>query len=92
MPDRVRAPIILRFQDPWSAGGVVKNITSNPTIVAITIENGAHHQDLNGGHSPTDTPDMLAARQQEKAILRQWLGEVQAQRRQERGAQASGPL
>lgn len=61
----------------------MENITSNPTIVAITIENGAHHQDLNGGRSPTDTPDMLAAREQEKATLRQWLKEVQAQRRRE---------
>ena len=40
------------LQDPWSAGGVVRNISHNPTIVAITIENGAHHQDLNGGASP----------------------------------------
>ena len=71
------------IQDPWSAGGVLENITSNPTIVAITIENGAHHQDLNGGHSSTDTPDMLAAREQEKATLRQWLKEVQEQRIQQ---------
>jgi hypothetical protein len=35
-------------QDPWSAGGVVENISSNPSIVAITIPHGAHHQDLNG--------------------------------------------
>ena len=37
------------LQDPWSAGGVLQNISSNPTIIAITIPNGAHHQDLNGG-------------------------------------------
>jgi hypothetical protein len=54
--------------------------------VAITIENGAHHQDLNGGHSPTDTPDMLAARAQEKATLGRWLKEVQAERRSKREA------
>ena len=70
----------------------MKNISGNPTIVAITIENGAHHQDLNGGHSPTDTPDMLAARQQEKATLRQWLIEVQTERRRERATRTSDPL
>ena len=37
------------LQDPWSAGGVLQNISSNPTIIAITNPNGAHHQDLNGG-------------------------------------------
>ena len=68
-------------QDPWSAGGVLTNLSSNPTIVAITIPNGAHHQDLNGGVSPTDTPDMLAARRQEKQILGRWVRELQAERR-----------
>ena len=70
----------------------MENITTKPTIVAITIENGAHHQDLNGGHSPTDTPDMLAAREQEKATLRRWLKEVQSQRRRESSATTAGSL
>ena len=59
------------MQDPWHAGGVLKNATE--TMVAITIPNGAHHQDLNGGQSPNDTADMLEARAREKAILRSWL-------------------
>ena len=70
----------------------MENITTNPTIVAITIENGAHHQDLNGGHSPIDTPDMLAAREQEKATLRQWLKEVQSERRRESSASTADSL
>jgi len=75
------------LQDPWSAGGVLQNISTNPTIVAITIENSAHHQDLNGGASPSDTPEMLAARAQEKATLAAWLREVQAERRAARAQQ-----
>ena len=62
------------LQDPWSAGGVLKNVTE--TMVAITIENGAHHQDLNGGASPNDTPDMLDARAQERAIISDWLKDI----------------
>jgi hypothetical protein len=34
-----------------------------------------------GGASPADTPDMLAARAQEKVTLKRWLREVQASRR-----------
>jgi hypothetical protein len=62
------------MQDPWHAGGVLRNATA--TMVAITIPNGAHHQDLNGGHSPTDTPDMIAARAQERAIIGDWLSDI----------------
>ena len=36
------------MQDPWHAGGVLQNVTE--TMIAIQIPNGAHHQDLNGGH------------------------------------------
>lgn len=66
--------------DPWSAGGVLQNISSNPTIVAITIADGAHHQDLNGGITPDDTPAMLAARRQEKRVLTDWLRAIQKER------------
>jgi hypothetical protein len=45
-------------------------------MVAITIENGAHHQDLNGGASSSDTPDMLQARAQEKSIIAGWLQDI----------------
>ena len=62
------------LQDPWHAGGVLKSVTE--TMVAITIENGAHHQDLNGGHAPGDTPDMLQARAREREILAGWLAEL----------------
>lgn len=61
------------LQDPWHAGGQLTNATA--TMIAITIPNGAHHQDLNGGNSPNDTPDMLAARRQEMRILADWLQE-----------------
>jgi hypothetical protein len=66
------------LQDPWHAGGVLKNITE--TMVAITIENGAHHQDLNGGASSSDTPDMLDARAQERKIIAEWLKEANEER------------
>jgi hypothetical protein len=53
---------------------VLANVTD--TMIAIQIPNGAHHQDLNGGASPSDTPDMLAARAQERAIIKGWLTEI----------------
>merc|ERR1711988_1377829 len=59
------------LQDPWHAGGVLKNMTKS--IIAITIENGAHHQDLNGGELPSDTPDMIRARKQERDIIAGWI-------------------
>eukprot|EP01051_Picozoa_sp_SAG22_P021095 SAG22_NODE_4522_length_1245_cov_0.845550_2_plen_97_part_01 len=66
--------------DPWSAGGVLKNISGNPTIVAVTIADGAHHQDLNGGASAADTPAMRAARRQEKQVLTGWVNEIRRER------------
>ena len=45
---------------------------------AITIPDGAHHTDLNGGASPHDTPDMLKARATERAIIGRWLEELAA--------------
>ena len=65
------------LQDPWHAGGVLHNVTD--TMVAITIPNGAHHQDLNGGEAPNDTKDMLEARRRERALIASWLVDVRAE-------------
>ena len=67
------------LQDPWHAGGVLSTIGGEDDLVAIRIPNGAHHQDLNGGASPSDTPDMLAARAQEKALIARWLRQLAPQ-------------
>ena len=59
---------------PWHAGGVLQNATSS--MIAIQIPNGAHHQDLNGGAAPNDTPDMIEARAEERRLIAGWLQEL----------------
>ncbi|KAH0625232.1 hypothetical protein JD844_033542 [Phrynosoma platyrhinos] len=56
--------------DPWSAGGVTKNITD--TLVAILIPEGAHHLDLRS-NSPFDPVSVLQARLLEVHYMRLWL-------------------
>ncbi|KAK7097322.1 lysosomal Pro-X carboxypeptidase-like isoform X1 [Littorina saxatilis] len=56
--------------DPWSGGGVLESLS--PSLVAIQIPSGAHHLDLRG-KNPGDPADVIAARQQEKNIMKNWL-------------------
>ena len=64
-------------QDGWSAGGVLKNMSDS--LIAIVIPNGAHHSDMKGS-SPLDTQDIIDARKQERAILSEWIKEVQQEK------------
>lgn len=58
--------------DPWSAGGVTKNITDS--LVAVLIEDGAHHLDLR--HKNTlDPPSVVQARNTEKFYIAKWIKE-----------------
>jgi lysosomal Pro-X carboxypeptidase len=66
------------LQDPWSAGGVLKNVSAD--LIAIVMENGSHHVDLRPP-DPDDTPDVVAARKQETDILTGWLDAAAAERR-----------
>ncbi|XP_078433500.1 alpha/beta-Hydrolases superfamily protein [Wolffia australiana] len=58
------------MRDPWSRGGVLKNISS--TIVALVTQKGAHHVDLRS--ATKDDPDWLSQlRSQEVKILQSWI-------------------
>ncbi|KAK8610224.1 hypothetical protein V6N13_081387 [Hibiscus sabdariffa] len=68
------------MQDPWSRGGVLKNISSN--IIALVTEKGAHHVDFRS--STKDDPDWLVElRKQEVGIIKKWLNEYYADLRHE---------
>jgi hypothetical protein len=66
------------LQDPWSAGGVLKGVS--PDLIAIVMENGAHHVDLRPA-DPDDTADVVAARKRETEILTGWLAQAGTERR-----------
>ena len=44
----------------------------NPTVKAIIIADGAHHLDLRGANKD-DPESVIVARQQEVALIREWL-------------------
>jgi len=58
--------------DPWSGGGVVTNLTSN--MVAIMIDQGAHHLDLRSSN-PADIPSVIQARLTEIEWINTWIKE-----------------
>merc|ERR1719410_2434105 len=66
------------MQDGWHCGGVMRNLSD--TLIAITIENGAHGSDMRAD-SDDDTADMIQARQRERMILRQWIEEITTMKR-----------
>ncbi|KAF0686909.1 hypothetical protein As57867_021234, partial [Aphanomyces stellatus] len=63
--------------DPWSGMGVLDDV--NPTVVAITVEGGAHHLDLMFSH-PLDSDGVKAARETEKTHMWKWIREANAAR------------
>jgi len=56
--------------DPWSVGGVVSSLSDS--LVAIIIDEGAHHLDLRFAN-PDDPPSVILARNREKHIIHQWI-------------------
>jgi len=56
--------------DPWRSGGVQQ--TLNPTLVAIIIDQGAHHLDLRGPDA-ADPQSVINARLTEIQLLHKWL-------------------
>ena len=46
--------------DPWIAGGIVANVTGAPSVIAIVIDEGAHHADLRAA-DPADRPSCRLA-------------------------------
>lgn len=57
--------------DPWHGGGFLKSLSDS--LVAIVIEDGAHHLDLRGAN-PADPPSVVAARKQEVELISKWIG------------------
>lgn len=66
--------------DPWRGGGVQQNISD--TVVAIIIEDGAHHLDLRAP-DPRDPPSVTAARAQEAQHIQRWIQEAFVRRRKQ---------
>lgn len=58
--------------DPWSTGGVLRNITS--TLTAFVIPEGAHHLDLRS-KTDMDPPGLILARQMEYTAVKKWITE-----------------
>ncbi|GLC41303.1 hypothetical protein PLESTB_001077500 [Pleodorina starrii] len=79
--------------DPWSAYGVLTNISNS--VVAVIIPEGAHHVDLMYSN-PADPPSLRAARQTEMRHVRRWIDEFYdangsgARRQGGRGVASSG--
>ncbi|XP_031127439.1 lysosomal Pro-X carboxypeptidase-like [Ipomoea triloba] len=60
------------LRDPWSAGGVLKNISNS--LVAIIAKEGAHHVDLRS--STSEDPEWLKdVRREEVEIIGQWISQ-----------------
>ncbi|KAM0930447.1 hypothetical protein ACQ4PT_001122 [Festuca glaucescens] len=58
------------MRDPWSRGGVLKNISSS--IIALVTEEGAHHLDFRS--STKEDPDwVVEQRRQEVEIIQGWI-------------------
>lgn len=60
------------MQDPWSRGGVLKNISAS--IVALVTQKGAHHVDFRS-ETKNDPGWLIMQRKQEVAIIQKWLEE-----------------
>jgi hypothetical protein len=58
-------------RDPWATLGVGFSSLS-PTLPVLAIPNGSHCADMTGDR-PTDTPQMLEARQKAFALLTGWI-------------------
>uniref|UniRef100_A0A0D9WSM2 Lysosomal Pro-X carboxypeptidase n=1 Tax=Leersia perrieri TaxID=77586 RepID=A0A0D9WSM2_9ORYZ len=58
------------MRDPWSRGGVLKNISSS--IIAIVTEKGAHHLDFRSA-TKDDPGWVVEQRRQEVEIIKGWI-------------------
>ena len=58
--------------DPWSVYGVLNS--TNPNIVTVYIEDGAHHLDLRSSN-PLDPESVISARQVHKQNIKKWIAE-----------------
>jgi lysosomal Pro-X carboxypeptidase len=56
--------------DPWSGGGIVQSISDS--VIALVIENGAHHLDLRSA-SKEDPESVIKARQLHVEQIKKWV-------------------
>jgi lysosomal Pro-X carboxypeptidase len=63
--------------DPWMGGGIVKTISES--VIAIIIENGAHHLDLRSA-SDKDPLSVIKARQLEVQHIKRWIDQYKRQK------------
>lgn len=61
--------------DPWSAGGVLTNLSDS--LIALYITEAAHELDLRSSN-PADPESVVAARKVEKMYIKKWLREAPA--------------
>ena len=62
--------------DPWRAGGLNQNVTTDGTGIALYIEGGAHHLDLRPPNDQ-DPITVTQARNIEMANIKKWIAEYQ---------------
>jgi len=63
------------MQDMWASGSILHNVSD--TVLAINIEDGAHHSDLtHEGPTDKDTEDVKQAFVEIENILEQWLDDI----------------
>ena len=62
----------LTAQDPWRGGGVQYTVSEKDEMVAILIEQGAHHLDLRAPNS-LDPQSVISARKKEIEYIHRWI-------------------
>ena len=69
------------LRPPRSPGSAAQQPAKSNACLLLTpalpsLPRGCAEQDLNGGHAPSDTPDMLEAREKERTVIAQWLKDL----------------